>query len=399
MHNQMYEEYLKSCYLKFRENHDERRCHKKTCNFVKYSCFYKFFMTTDMKALENKEAFRKALLDWYALEKRDLPWRRTSNPYYIWVSEVMLQQTRVDTVIPYYERFIEKYPTMNELAEAEEDELLKMWEGLGYYSRARNLQSGVREVIETYGGKVPENRKEISTLKGVGPYTAGAVLSIAFGLPEHAVDGNVMRVLSRIVLIEEDITVPKTKRIFERVVMDLIDKEDPSSFNQGLMELGATICTPKPNCLLCPVRDYCEAFYEGKQEDLPVRTRKKKGKTIPVASFAIQNEQGKWLLRQRPEKGLLANLWEFPMIELNTKKSATETLFEQYKIKVTSKKEFKSFKHIFTHLTWDVKSYLATISSSEGFSDEFQFFTTEEVEKLPKPVPVVKVWEKIKDER
>ncbi len=351
-----------------------------------------------MQALENKEAFRKALLEWYALEKRDLPWRRTSNPYYIWVSEVMLQQTRVDTVIPYYERFIEKYPTMEALAEAGEDELLKMWEGLGYYSRARNLQSGVREVIATYSGSVPENRKEISTLKGVGPYTAGAVLSIAFGIPEHAVDGNVMRVLSRILLIEDDITIPKTKRIFEKVVMDLIDQEDPSSFNQGLMELGATICTPKPKCLLCPVRDYCEAFNEGRQEELPVRTKKKKGKVIPVASFAIQNEKGEWLLRQRPEKGLLANLWEFPMIELNTKKSATETLFEQYRIKVTSPQAFKSFKHIFTHLTWEVKSYYAEITAEALVSDEFQFFTAEEVENLPKPVPVVKVWEKLKKE-
>lgn len=352
-----------------------------------------------MQALENKKAFRQALLEWYALEKRDLPWRRTSNPYYIWVSEVMLQQTRVDTVIPYYERFIEKYPTMEALAEAEEDELLKMWEGLGYYSRARNLQSGVREVIATYDGKVPETRKEISTLKGVGPYTAGAVLSIAFGIPEHAVDGNVMRVLSRILLIEEDITIPKTKRIFEKVVMDLIDEEDPSSFNQGLMELGATICTPNPNCLLCPVREYCEAFYEGKQKELPVRTKKKKGKTIRVASFAIQNEKGEWLLRQRPGKGLLANLWEFPMIELDTKKSAAETLFEKYQMKVSSQSELKSFRHIFTHLTWDVKSYYATLASENLVSKEFQFYSAEEVENLPKPVPVVKVWERIKSEK
>ena len=147
-----------------------------------------------MQIIEHQDEFRASLLSWYQREKRDLPWRRTSNPYYIWVSEVMLQQTRVDTVIPYYERFIEKFPTMSALAEAEEEKLLKMWEGLGYYSRARNLQAGVREVVANYGGHVPANRKEISTLKGVGPYTAGAVLSIAYGIPEHAVDGNVMRV-------------------------------------------------------------------------------------------------------------------------------------------------------------------------------------------------------------
>lgn len=356
-----------------------------------------FSITINMHVLENKQAFREALLTWYQAEKRDLPWRRTSNPYYIWVSEVMLQQTRVDTVIPYYERFIEKYPTMAHLAEADEDELLKMWEGLGYYSRARNLQTGVKEVVETYGGMVPTNRKEISTLKGVGPYTAGAVLSIAFGVPEHAVDGNVMRVLSRIVLIEEDITIPRTKRIFEDVVMDLIDQQDPSSFNQGLMELGATICTPKPKCLLCPVRDYCAAFHEGRQEELPVRTKKKKGKVIPVGSFAIQNEQGEWLLRQRPESGLLARLWEFPMVELTTKRSAQETLLAEHRIKITSIEDIMDFKHIFTHLTWDVKSYYGKLQTKELASDKFKFFSAEEVERLPKPVPVVKVWETIKE--
>lgn len=350
-----------------------------------------------MRVVESKEEFREALLTWYQSEKRDLPWRRTSNPYYIWVSEVMLQQTRVDTVIPYYERFIEKYPTMEKLADAEEGELLKMWEGLGYYSRVRNLQTGVKEVVENYGGVVPTNRKEISTLKGVGPYTAGAVLSIAFGVPEHAVDGNVMRVMSRILLIEEDITIPKTKRIFEDVVMDLIDQQDPSSFNQGLMELGATICTPKPKCLLCPVREYCGAFHSGRQESLPVRTKKKKGKVIPVASFALQNERGEWLLRQRPEKGLLANLWEFPMVELTTKQSALEILSEQHRIKMTSPKELLQFKHIFTHLTWEMKSYYGQLQMVDFTSDEFQFFTAEEVEQLPKPVPVVKVWEKIKE--
>lgn len=349
-----------------------------------------------MKIIEKKDEFRKSLLSWYQDEKRDLPWRRTSNPYYIWVSEVMLQQTRVDTVIPYYERFIEKYPTMTTLAEAEENELLKMWEGLGYYSRVRNLQEGVREVVTSYGGKVPTNRKEISTLKGVGPYTAGAVLSIAFGVPEHAVDGNVMRVMSRLLLIEEDIAIPKTKRIFENVVMDLIDQDDPSSFNQGVMELGATICTPRPKCLLCPVREYCAAFEEGRQEELPVKTKKKKGKVVPIASFAIQNEAGKWLLRRRPEKGLLANLWEFPMVELTTDKTAEEVFAEQYGTKLKATSEIISFKHIFTHLTWEMKSFQAKFKEKDANLDGYAYFTDEEVEALPKPVPVVKIWETIK---
>ena len=350
-----------------------------------------------MQIIEDKVEFRKSLLSWYQAEKRDLPWRRTSNPYYIWVSEVMLQQTRVDTVVPYYERFITKYPTMEILAAAEQDELLKMWEGLGYYSRARNLQAGVREVVASYGGEVPSNRKDISTLKGVGPYTAGAVLSIAFGIPEHAVDGNVMRVLSRLLLIENDITVPRTKRIFENVIMDLIDHQDPSSFNQGLMELGATICTPKPKCLLCPVRDFCSAFHEGRQEELPVRTKKKKGKVIPMASFAIQNDEGKWLVRKRPETGLLANMWEFPMVELNQDKKPEKMFYEQFGIQLEPLTEIIAFKHIFTHLTWEMSSFRARITAEETIPEGYQFYTEQEVESLPKPVPVVKIWESIKN--
>ncbi len=350
-----------------------------------------------MKIIENKDEFRKSLLFWYKAEKRDLPWRRTSNPYYIWVSEVMLQQTRVDTVIPYYERFITKYPTMEILAAADQDELLKMWEGLGYYSRARNLQEGVREVVVNYDSNIPSNRKDISTLKGVGPYTAGAILSIAFNKPEHAVDGNVMRVMSRLLLIENDITVPKTKKIFEDVITDLIDHDDPSSFNQGLMELGATICTPKPKCLLCPVRDFCAAFDEGRQEELPVRTKKKKGKVIPMASFAIQNEQGDWLLRKRPETGLLANMFEFPMLELNQDKDLASMFFEEFDIQLESLVEIIAFKHIFTHLTWEMSSYRARINSSDKIPEGYQFLTKEEVESLPKPVPVVKIWESIKN--
>ena len=349
-----------------------------------------------MQIIVNKDEFRKSLLSWYRREKRDLPWRKTSDPYHIWVSEVMLQQTRVDTVIPYYKRFLESFPTMEALADAEEDELLKMWEGLGYYSRVRNLQTGVREVISDYGGKVPSNRAEISTLKGVGPYTAGAVLSIAYGVPEHAIDGNVMRVISRLLLIEEDISISRTKKIFEAVVMDLIDKDDPSSFNQGLMELGATICTPKPRCLLCPVRDFCLAFQEGRQEELPVKTKKTKKKIIPVTAFAVQNMQGEWLLRKRPAKGLLASLWEFPMVEYAENQSLEEMALEHFAIELMSVVEILSFKHIFTHLTWEMKSYRALIEKTDTVLEGYRFFTQEEVEALPKPVPVLKIWEEIK---
>ncbi|MFC5603743.1 A/G-specific adenine glycosylase [Sporosarcina koreensis] len=344
------------------------------------------------RKLENE--FRKALISWYLEEKRDLPWRRTSNPYYIWVSEVMLQQTRVDTVIPYYERFIERFPSLADLAYAKEEDVLKMWEGLGYYSRARNLQAGVKEVVEEYGSWIPETRKDISKLKGVGPYTAGAVLSIAFDVPEHAVDGNVMRVLSRILLIEEDIAIPRTRKIFEEVVMALIDKEDPSSFNQGLMELGATICTPRPKCLLCPVRDFCTAFHEGRQEELPVKSKKVKMKTVPMHSIAIRNTEGKWLLTQRPSKGLLANMWEFPMVE-NIPVSLEDMVKTEFGMNIGSLAPLTEFRHVFSHLTWEMKSYMAV--TDDAAPEGFEFFSTEEVEALPKAVPVMKIWDEVKN--
>lgn len=347
-----------------------------------------------MRLFKQKEEFRKVLISWYLREKRDLPWRRTSDPYHIWVSEVMLQQTRVETVIPYFERFIDKYPTVFDLATANEEELLKVWEGLGYYSRVRNLQSGVKEVAANYGGIVPSTRGEISKLKGVGPYTAGAVLSIAYNIPEHAVDGNVMRVLSRILLIEDDIAQPKNRKIFEEVVMELIDKEDPSSFNQGMMELGALICTPKPKCLLCPVQQFCGAFHEGKQEELPVKLKKVKKKIVPVFSFALQNEKGEWLLMKRPETGLLANMWEFPMIEMEKNISAEQALYEKFGVKIKHLSPEIRFKHIFSHLTWEIQSFHGIIN--ELPLKQFQFFSEEEVEALPMPVPVLKIWTELK---
>ncbi|WP_248513539.1 A/G-specific adenine glycosylase [Sporosarcina sp. NCCP-2222] len=346
-----------------------------------------------MQEKKQKKLFQEALVSWYYREKRDLPWRKTTDPYLIWVSEVMLQQTRVETVIPYYERFTAKFPTMQALSNAKEEELLKMWEGLGYYSRARNLQQGVKEVVESYGGSVPTTRKEISSLRGVGPYTAGAILSIAFGIPEHAVDGNVMRVLSRILLIEEDIALPKTRKTFEQAVMDLIYKEDPSAFNQALMELGATICIPRPKCLLCPVREFCAAFEEGRQDELPIKTKKTKMKTVPLAFFAITDGNGKWFMQQRPEKGLLANMWEFPTAELMQEENPALAIKNQYGLQLDEVSAIFDFNHVFSHLTWEVKGYIARTSDVGVISEKAKWFTAEEVEALPKPMPVIKLWD------
>lgn len=342
------------------------------------------------------QQFRQALVEWFNKEQRDLPWRHTKEPYKIWVSEVMLQQTRVDTVIPYYNRFMEKYPTAESLAYAPQEELLKMWEGLGYYSRARNLQAGVKEVVEIYNSVVPDNRVDISKLKGVGPYTAGAILSIAYGKPEHAVDGNVMRVLSRVLLIEEDITLPKTKKIFEEAVTMLIDPHNTSSFNQGLMELGALICTPtSPKCLLCPVREYCTAFQEGDPATLPIKTKKVKTKTIAYDVFVVRNQEGKYLVEKRPSEGLLANMWQFPMIERQDI-SITE-LAKKYQITVGEVKiPLVNFKHIFSHLKWEVESFSVDLITSEHLPDNAVFLAKEELLKLPMPVPMIKILDVLK---
>ncbi|MFK8795791.1 A/G-specific adenine glycosylase [Planococcus plakortidis] len=341
----------------------------------------------------DKQQFQQDLIGWFQKEQRDLPWRRTADPYQIWISEVMLQQTRVDTVIPYYKRFVEKFPTVESLAQAEEESLLKLWEGLGYYSRARNLQAGVREVAEQYGGIVPSTRKEISSLKGVGPYTAGAVLSIAYGVPEHAVDGNVMRVLSRILLIEEDIAKPKTRKVFEQAVTELISHEDPSSFNQGLMELGALICTPtSPKCLLCPVRDHCEAFHAGKETELPVKTKAKKNRNADFAMVAIWSGN-KLLMEQRPGKGLLAGMWQYPMLELTAPLEADEIgelYAEALNGSLSDVEKITAFKHVFSHLTWNVDGYLA---KAEEFTppENMKWVTPEQLENLPIAGPVQKM--------
>lgn len=340
---------------------------------------------------EFKKQFRQTLINWFNKEKRDLPWRHTNDPYKIWVSEVMLQQTRVDTVIPYYNRFIERFPTAESLAYVNEEELLKMWEGLGYYSRARNLQAGVREVVETYNSVVPNNRIDISKLKGVGPYTAGAILSIAYNKPEHAVDGNVMRVLSRVLHIYDDIALPKTKKVFEEAVSELIDPQNPSAFNQGLMELGALICTPtSPKCLLCPVRDSCAAFEQGDQQQLPIKSKKVKMKNINYQVYVVQDEKGRYLLEKRPAEGLLASMWQFPIIE-----SGKENLEEKYGVKIKGIMPLQKFKHVFSHLTWHIDSYEAKALNDKTVHDNVQFFSKDQVDSLPMPVPMLKIWNAI----
>ncbi|MFC5651895.1 A/G-specific adenine glycosylase [Paenibacillus solisilvae] len=262
--------------------------------------------------------FSHELLSWYLANKRILPWRMNRDPYRIWVSEVMLQQTRVDTVIPYYERFMDKFPTITDLATAPEAEVLKCWEGLGYYSRARNLQAGAQEVLSRHDGIVPDDKESVAALRGVGPYTSGAIMSIAFNRPEPAVDGNVMRVLSRYFLLEDDIAKPATRVKIEKLAASLIPEGSAGDFNQALMELGALVCTPKsPGCLTCPVMVHCEGRRAGMEHTLPIKTKAKPPRPeTRLAALIIGKgkDAGKVLVRQRPQSGLLAKMWELPHV-------------------------------------------------------------------------------------
>ncbi len=322
-------------------------------------------------ASNNIEQFREDLVNWFLKEQRELPWRLNKDPYRVWVSEIMLQQTRVDTVIPYYQRFMEWFPTIEDFAEADEEKILKAWEGLGYYSRVRNLHTAVKEVKESYGGVVPNTPEEISRLKGVGPYTAGAILSIAYGLPEPAVDGNVMRVLSRILEIYDDIAKPATRKIFEQAVRELIDHDHTSEFNQALMELGALICTPtKPSCLLCPVREHCQAFEKGLQQELPVKTKAKKTRTVNLSAVVVMDESGRMIIQKRPSSGLLAGLWEFPNYEVSGIDELKQVVAKENHLVMEDIRPIGQINHVFSHLIWDITAYVAKVENIEQFTEK-----------------------------
>ncbi|MFD2628843.1 A/G-specific adenine glycosylase [Oceanobacillus kapialis] len=337
----------------------------------------------------NISDFQKDLINWYQANKRDLPWRKDQDPYKVWVSEIMLQQTKVDTVIPYFHCFISNFPTVEALAAADQQDVLKSWEGLGYYSRARNLQNAVREVVASYDGVVPDNPKELGDLKGIGPYTKGAILSIAYNKPEPAVDGNVMRVFSRLFYIEDDIAQPKTRKLFEAYVREVIDHDDPSSFNQAVMELGAIICTPKsPACMLCPVQEYCQAFSEGVQENLPVKKKAKKQRKIPYVALLIRTPEDKYVIEKRSSDGLLADLWQFPMVPVGEiGYSHIESWFyQEYGISLNMKDHAGKLKHVFSHLIWELEIYHAEAELTTVEDERLRLVAKEDIANYPFPV-------------
>ena len=297
------------------------------------------------------------LLHWYERNARILRWRQEPKPYYVWVSEIMLQQTRVEAVKGYFDRFIEALPDIKSLAEEEEEKLLKLWEGLGYYNRVRNMQKAAKIVMEEYGGELPADYETLKKLPGIGSYTAGAISSIAFHIPEPSVDGNVLRVLKRIAGSFDDITKEKVKRELEADVREIMPKDRPGEFNQSLMELGATVCLPngKPLCEQCPVMHLCKAFHQGTEMQIPVKPPKKERKVEERTVFIIKkeiDEQVEIVLHKRPKKGLLSGMWELPNVEGHLTEEQVEQLFPKSMIQ---RKE--DGKHIFSHIEWRLWCY------------------------------------------
>lgn len=270
-------------------------------------------MNSEDLAVESPPFPARELTQWYDLHHRDLPWRRTQDPYAIWISEVMLQQTRVDTVVPYYERWMRAFPTIQALAQADRQEVLKVWEGLGYYSRARNAHDAANMVLSEYNGIFPTSAAEVRKLKGIGPYTTAAICSIAFGQDLAVVDGNVIRVLSRFFHIDEDIRKPAVVKEIQQLADIILPKGDAGRFNQAVMELGATICKPRnPECLKCPLSANCIAFKEMAVDRLPYKSPAKKIPHHVIVVCIIMDDQERLLIAQRPEEAMLGGLWEFP---------------------------------------------------------------------------------------
>lgn len=361
-------------------------------------------------------SFRQKLLAWYDENKRDLPWRRSKNPYHIWVSEIMLQQTRVDTVIPYYERFLEWFPTVESLANASEERLLKAWEGLGYYSRVRNMQTAAQQIMNEFNGEFPSTYEGISSLKGIGPYTAGAISSIAFNIAQPAVDGNVMRVLARLFEVNHDIGNPSNRKIFQVMMEILIDPERPGDFNQALMDLGSDIEAPvNPRPEDSPVKEFSAAYQNGTMDRYPIKAPKKKQVPVYLNALVVQNAKGQFLLEKNESEKLLAGFWHFPLIEVDEfSKNEELNLFNQvaepsiqlgpspqesfeqdYDLEVEwQDSHFEEVKHIFSHRKWHVRILSGQVVDSKEYCDkEVVWLTPEEFELYPLAKPQQKIWQ------
>ena len=365
---------------------------------------------------EKITSFRQKLLTWYDENKRDLPWRRSNNPYHIWISEIMLQQTRVDTVIPYYERFLDWFPTVQDLAIAPEERLLKAWEGLGYYSRVRNMQEAAQQIVAEFEGEFPHTYEGIFSLKGIGPYTAGAIASIAFGLPEPAVDGNVMRVLSRLFEVNLDIGIPANRKVFQTMMEMLIDPERPGDFNQALMDLGSDIEAPvNPRPEDSPVKEFSAAFLHGTMEKYPIKAPKKKPVPVYLYGLIIQDAQGQFLLEKNETSGLLAGFWHFPLIEVgefpdDEQLSLFEIAENQVSFDLSPKESFEQdydvvvdwqsihfpqIQHVFSHRKWQIRLLYGQVVNATEMPKQEQvlWLHPDEFDNYPFAKPQQKMWQ------
>lgn len=346
--------------------------------------------------MNNPNILPEALLPWYYVNHRDLPWRKAKEPYHIWLSEIMLQQTRVEAVKGYYAHFLDVLPTIEALSKCDDDKLHKLWEGLGYYSRVRNMKKAAQAIMEQYGGQFPQTYEEILALPGIGEYTAGAIASIAFDLPTPAVDGNVLRVLSR---LNEDFTPIDTPaaKASARLQLAKIYPEKAGDFTQALMELGATICGPnwKPRCNECPCASICLAHQHGTAEKLPVKSPKKEKKTEEKTVFILSCD-GKYALEKRADKGLLAGLWQFPNVP--GKLETAEFLSEVEEMGLQPKEILRQVErsHIFTHIRWEMRGIYLEVKEPPR---KFTWMTAEEIDQnAALPTAFRQFWEELHEE-
>ena len=337
--------------------------------------------------------FTEKLLHWYGKNKRDLPWRNTKNPYYIWLSEVILQQTRIEQGLPYYQAFTQNFPSLKDLANASEDSVLKLWQGLGYYSRARNLHHTAKTVYFDLNNEFPKQFNEIIKLKGIGPYTAAAIASFAFKEPVGVVDGNVFRVMARYFGIFDDIALPKTRTVFQNLVNELISKKHPDTFNQAIMDLGSTICSPaNPKCSECPVQDSCVAFLENTISQLPVKIKKIMIKDR-FFNFVIIKNENQIAIEQRAEKDIWQKLYQFPLIETkdNIEENIYKQLTESYPNQSIKKLTNNSIKHKLSHQQLHIDFY--EIETNQTIEDH-QFIELSNLDQYAYPIVI---WNFMKD--
>jgi A/G-specific adenine glycosylase len=305
-----------------------------------------------------RNEFADHLIEWFRDQSRDLPWRNTDDPYAIWISEIMLQQTRVETVIPYYQAWMQRFPDVSTLAQASEEDVLTQWQGLGYYRRARFILRAAKMIEHDFGGSLPSTRKELKQLPGIGSYTSGAIAAFAFHEPEPAVDGNVLRVMARVFADDSDIAKASTRTSYEKAVVELIPPDRAALFNEALIELGATVCTPtSPSCLLCPVREFCESHRQGIQETLPIKKNRTKVRDEVRFAWLLNDETGQFLVGQRPSDALLGGLWEYPLLETEPKSAANG---------VMEAEELGSVRHIFSHIRRTIHLHQVQLEDSES---------------------------------